>query len=220
VRVTIEPGLRARKNERTRQAIERAALELALEQGYDHTTVDQIAARAEVAPRTIYSRYATKDTIVFGDDGEVANRFRAWLETNGPDLVGGLIAWVHESLTADRDDNSELERLRLRAMLEDPYLRRGLRGRFDEMEHEIATKIAAGLRLSAEATGPQVFAAAVSGLLLALIRRAVRDPEFDARTECADGLAVLTGAHEALQRLAAAPDRRGGPDADPAGSAS
>src|SRR4051794_22373309 len=65
-RMTVSPGLRERKNARTREAIERAALELALEQGYDATTVDEIAARAEVAPRTVYVRYATKDAIVFG----------------------------------------------------------------------------------------------------------------------------------------------------------
>lgn len=56
-------GLRERKKLRTRAILIDAALELCLRQGYELTTVDQIAAVAEVSPRT-YSRYfATKEAV-------------------------------------------------------------------------------------------------------------------------------------------------------------
>lgn len=56
-------GLRERKKLRTRTTLIDAALELCLRQGYELTTVDQIAALAEVSPRT-YSRYfATKEAV-------------------------------------------------------------------------------------------------------------------------------------------------------------
>lgn len=56
-------GLRERKKLRTRAILIDAALELCLRQGYEQTTVDQIAAAAEVSPRT-YSRYfATKEAV-------------------------------------------------------------------------------------------------------------------------------------------------------------
>ena len=64
--MTAPPGLRERKNARTREAIERAAYELTLEQGYERTTVAEIAERADVAPRTVFTRYPTKDAIIFG----------------------------------------------------------------------------------------------------------------------------------------------------------
>lgn len=56
-------GLRERKKQRTRAILIDAALELCLRQGYEQTTVDQIASVAEVSPRT-YSRYfATKEAV-------------------------------------------------------------------------------------------------------------------------------------------------------------
>ncbi|MDZ7882159.1 MAG: helix-turn-helix domain-containing protein [Mycobacterium sp.] len=57
-------GLRERKKLRTRAILIDAALELCLRHGYEQTTVDQIAAVAEVAPRT-YSRYFASKEAVF-----------------------------------------------------------------------------------------------------------------------------------------------------------
>lgn len=57
-------GLRERKKQRTRAILIDAALQLCLQQGYELTTVDQIAARAEVSPRT-YSRYFPTKEAVF-----------------------------------------------------------------------------------------------------------------------------------------------------------
>jgi len=57
-------GLREKKKLRTRAILIDAALKLCLEQGYERTTVDQIAAVAEVSPRT-YSRYFASKEAVF-----------------------------------------------------------------------------------------------------------------------------------------------------------
>jgi len=56
-------GLRERKKQRTRATLIDAAVELCERQGYERTTVDQIAAIADVSPRTFSRYFATKDAI-------------------------------------------------------------------------------------------------------------------------------------------------------------
>jgi len=56
-------GLRERKKQRTRATLIDAAVELCDRQGFERTTVDQIAAIADVSPRTFSRYFATKDAI-------------------------------------------------------------------------------------------------------------------------------------------------------------
>lgn len=61
-------GLRERKKLRTRQAIRQAAYRLIGEQGYEQTTVEQIAETAEVSPSTVFRYFATKEDIILTDE--------------------------------------------------------------------------------------------------------------------------------------------------------
>ncbi|MCG6499407.1 TetR family transcriptional regulator [Kitasatospora sp. A2-31] len=65
-------SLRERKKLKTRQAIRREAYRLIAEQGYENTTVEQIAAAAEVSQSTFFRYFATKEDLVLTDEYDPA----------------------------------------------------------------------------------------------------------------------------------------------------
>ena len=66
--MNAQDSLRERKKARTRASLREHALRLFREQGYQATTVEQIAAAAEVSPSTFFRYFPTKEDVVIQDD--------------------------------------------------------------------------------------------------------------------------------------------------------
>jgi AcrR family transcriptional regulator len=73
------PGLRERKKQKTRWAIQEHAVRLFVQQGYDATTIEQIAEAAEISPSTFFRYFKTKEDVVIQDryDDLMAEAIRA-----------------------------------------------------------------------------------------------------------------------------------------------
>lgn len=75
------PGLRQRKRQQTRDRLTRAAMALFLERGFEATTIDDIAAAAEVSRRSFFHYFASKEDVV-----------AAWQEDAASALVAEIVA--------------------------------------------------------------------------------------------------------------------------------
>jgi len=115
-------GLRERKKQKTKAAIQRAALRLFKKRGYEETTIEEIAAAAEISPSTFFNYFPTKEDVVLFDEYDP---MLFPMLTNAPPGET-LRQSIHRVLDAfaviveqDRDDILERSRL----VLEVPELR-------------------------------------------------------------------------------------------------
>ena len=142
--------LRERKKLKTRRAIQAHALRLFVEQGYDATTVEQIAAAAEISPSTFFRYFPTKEDCVMTDEYDpiMADVFRAQPAELGPlDALRAMFREVMDRMYA-RDKEQILTRTKLTFSV--PALRARS---FDFMQQESLTMFA---ELVAERAGRPV----------------------------------------------------------------
>ncbi|HEX4815922.1 MAG TPA: TetR family transcriptional regulator [Nonomuraea sp.] len=116
-------GLRERKKEKTRLTILDTALDLFLEQGYESTTVEQIAGAVDVSPRTFFRYFTSKDHLAlwFHDHGEeimlAALESRPADESPFSSLMHALRALVSDLEESTPEESARF--LKLRRLLED-----------------------------------------------------------------------------------------------------
>ena len=72
-------SLREKHATETRQRIVDVAMELFVAQGYDATTVDEIAQGADVSPRTFFRYFPTKEALIFHDLDERLEQVTRWI---------------------------------------------------------------------------------------------------------------------------------------------
>ena len=84
------PGLRERKRQQTRERLTRVAMALFLDRGFEATTLDDIAAAADISRRSFFHYFGSKEDVVF-----------AWQEDSTAALIAAVAARpANESMLA------------------------------------------------------------------------------------------------------------------------
>jgi TetR/AcrR family transcriptional regulator, regulator of mycofactocin system len=107
---------RGRRPSTTRQDVARAGLDLFARQGFDETTVDEIAAAVGVSRRTFFRYFDSKRDVVWGEFGVELGRLHALLAEAPTDRpMMDVLRWA--VVTTNRFGDGELEELRTRIRL-------------------------------------------------------------------------------------------------------
>ena len=165
-------SLRDLKRQRTRQAIVDAAVELFERDGYEQTTVADIAAAAEIGTRTFFGYFATKEEVLFP---ETDLRRRAAIEAiaeRGPD--DGPAEVLLRTLRRVGDDSDDISgrraALRLRLIREVP----AVRGRALQIQMDVQLDIARHLAAAFPDELDTVTAAALVGAFVGAVTGALQ----------------------------------------------
>jgi AcrR family transcriptional regulator len=193
-------GLRERKKQRTREAIVKAAFELFAQRGFDRTTIADIAEAAEIAPRTFFAYFPSKDDVVFHDFERRHAMVASWLRDREPgtNAIDALRAGIASTIGQLDGAHLQEKRRRQRLIRENESLAAHsdhLKGRFSEL---LAEAVAEDLGDAPGDLRPRLVAAATAATIGVI--EDLPDDDAEHSVETIDSLlAFLRGGLAALQ---------------------
>ncbi|MCI3239450.1 MULTISPECIES: TetR/AcrR family transcriptional regulator [unclassified Streptomyces] len=116
-------GLRERKKIKTREGIRAATYALIKEQGYDATTIEQIAERAEVSPSTVFRYFPTKEDIVLTDEYDPLMLEELRNRPAGESWLDSVRHVMHLAIEANNREDPEVARMRAHLSVQVPAVR-------------------------------------------------------------------------------------------------
>jgi AcrR family transcriptional regulator len=204
-------GLRERKKLRTRETIERVALDLFATRGFQATTLLEIADRAEIAPSTLHGYFPSKDAIVFSRHDAVREsaKNRVAERPAHEDVIQALQSWVSDDVPAIVGDDGELTRRRRLVIDSDDALLLQERLRSALLEDVFATAFARDLGETADDLRSRLMASiTVSGLRAISFwwyRQPAGDPREPYRLDETYLTTVIRAAERALEAIPGPP---------------
>jgi AcrR family transcriptional regulator len=169
-----EPGIRERKKQRTHQALRQAALELFQERGFEATTIADITAAADVAPRTFFSYFQTKEDVVLDEAPQRFDQLQQTLRQrpHGEPLLAAFRRAARE-IAADMQTQSDQQRALARIVGSTPAIQARISERMGQWEEQLAAMIAEERNAPPDDLDSHVVAAALVGVLRSVQRVAV-----------------------------------------------
>jgi len=161
-------GLRERKKARTRAAIREHALRLFREQGYQRTTVEQIAAAAEVSPSTFFRYFPTKEDLVLQDDMDT--RMVEAFERQPPGLgpIAAIRAAIQEVMASYNEADLEVIRETMTLTMTVPEVRARAMDEFGRTISVISEALAKRAGRPADDLAVRTAAGAIIGVMMSI----------------------------------------------------
>jgi AcrR family transcriptional regulator len=201
----VPEGLRERKKQRTREQIVEWAMRLFAERGYHATTIAEIAAAADVAPRTFFAYFPSKEAVVFHrvdrDLDALASALRDRLP--GETAFDALRRWIDAIFDQSMAAEDEAH-LRKRLCREDEGLANFQAGIMARVQELLLEAIAADLDEPPDALRPRLVTAAAMAALTSLEGSIQENTEqrmakAEALTVLDDAIVFLSAGIDALQ---------------------
>ncbi|WP_189703585.1 TetR/AcrR family transcriptional regulator [Streptomyces anandii] len=159
-------GLRERKKIKTREAIRDATYALIKEQGYDATTIEQIADRAEVSPSTVFRYFPTKEDIVLTDEYDPLMLEELRARPAGEPWIDSLRHVIHMALDVLTEEDPETVRTRAHLAIQVPAVRSRMVESMSETGRMLREAIAERSGLAPDSLEARVYAMSLTGGLL------------------------------------------------------
>jgi AcrR family transcriptional regulator len=172
-----DPGLRARKKARTRADLQRHALRLFRDQGYGATTVDDIAAAAEVSRSTFFRYFPTKEDVVLFDDVDPLMVQAFAEQPAGTPLLTALRRTFATAFARLPPEERELEELRMGLARTVPEVAAAMRERGGPSMPVITKGIAAAIGRDPGDLDVVLFIGVVNGARLAARALVEQEPD-------------------------------------------
>ena len=187
----MEIGLRERKKLKTKAAIQKEAMRLFLEKGFDETTVEDIADAVEISPSTFFNYFPSKEDVVFEDelDPLILTAFDSQPADAHPiHRLRMAMRTVFSQLTPDQD---KMMRERMQLLATTPELRGAMLSQFTSIVDQIAHLLGPRMGRKRDDFLVHNIAGAVLGVMLAAMNELIDNPKADLLKVTDDALAHL-----------------------------
>jgi AcrR family transcriptional regulator len=168
--MTFETGLRERKKAATRASLATAALELGVERGIEHLTVEDIAEAAGVSTRTFFNYFPTKEAAFVADDVDRGRDFVRSVAAQGDEMAPWQALRTAAVSALGRSELPERElALKIRLSRMSPAVVAEQLAQFERLEHELVDEVARRCGLAATDLLPRLMTAAVTAAFRATV---------------------------------------------------
>jgi AcrR family transcriptional regulator len=172
-------GRRERKKLRTRALIQKEALRLFLEKGFEATTIEEIAEAADIASSTFFNYFPTKEDVVLQDNLDPVLVEAIHMEPAGLHPIAVLRKAIHTVFSHLTPEQHTIFQQRLGLIASNPTLRAAFLNQSANQLDEVVAMVAERAGRSSGEFAVRNLAGALLGVMMAVFLAAANDPDAD-----------------------------------------